>query len=157
MEAKLVSTASVAKTVEHLQVWANDPDLARSNLRTIFECLDEGESLIDWANEALENCGPSLPKDHAFLAEQLQSVSSDRAYWACKVLARSSTAAQEHQAAICAIAVQPSTPEAVRIQAMLALQKIDGLSLESRTAVERLVSDESSKIAALAKQIASAS
>ncbi len=108
MEASRMGSTNLSPKSEQLQLWANEPELARRNLRSILAAVDSDESLIDWATEALENCGSPDQNELEFLQSQLQSSSSDVIYWACKLIGRMGALANSCQPHLCQVAVSTS-------------------------------------------------
>lgn len=146
------STNLIPKS-EQLQLWANEPELARRNLRSILLAVDGDESLIDWATEALENCGSPDQNELEFLQNQLQSSSSDVIYWACKLIGRMGTLANACQPHLCQVAVSTSHSEAVKQQALLALGRIGTLKDESRSSLQPIAQSNSANLSSLASKL----
>jgi hypothetical protein len=148
-----VTRTNVAATQEELQAWANDAAAATAHLPAIFQALTVADARVEWATEALENCGP--PPDTAldFLQSCLASPTADVAYWACKLLGRAGPAAGRTQPALVQVLRDTSGPEAARYQALVALGRIGPLPAESRQAIEACTRDSSARIANQAKQL----
>ncbi len=138
---------------EQLQLWANEPELARRNLRSILLAVDSDESLIDWATEALENCGSPDQNDLEFLQNQLQSSSSDVIYWACKLIGRMGVLANTSQPHLCQIVVSTAHSEPVKQQALLALGRIGTLKDESRRSLQQIAECNSANLSSLASKL----
>jgi hypothetical protein len=147
-----VSTQVISLTTDVLRSWSNDPEAARSNLRSIFASLHANESISEWANEALENCGEPLDSDLAFLAQIVREQDVDAANWACKLLGRGGTRANSLQDALIAVVESESAPLALRQQAALALASIGTLTAASREALQRTSRSNDARLARLSTQ-----
>jgi HEAT repeats len=146
------STGIIPKS-DQLQQWANEPELARKNLRSILVAVESDGSLIDWATEALENCGSPTPDELGFLQQQLQSPSTDVVYWACKLIARLGLLANGCQPALCRVFSESNNPDAVKKQAVIALGRIGTLAPESRNALQMVATSSSENLSSLANKI----
>ncbi|MBU6173158.1 MAG: hypothetical protein KGQ60_05105 [Planctomycetes bacterium] len=71
-----------------LEQYANDPELARSNIACLFESLVADESRQNYAVEALENCGAPEISQIPVLLHALSSGESLAVYWASTLLGR---------------------------------------------------------------------
>jgi len=71
-----------------LEKYANDPELARSNIASLFEALAADESRQNYAVESLENCGPPEISQIPVLLKALSGGDSLAVYWASTLLGR---------------------------------------------------------------------
>jgi HEAT repeats len=152
MEASRMGATHLIPKSEQLQLWANDPDLARKNLRSILSAVESDESLIDWATEALENCGSPAHDELEFLQNQLQSSSNDVIYWACKLIGRMGPFANPCQPALCQVATSESS-DAVKQQALIALGRVGTLKDESRISLQQIAKSQSANLSSLASKL----
>ncbi len=148
-----MTRTNVAATQEELQAWANDAAAATAHLPAIFQALTVADDRVEWATEALENCGPPSATELDFLQSCLASPTADVAYWACKLLGRAGAAAERTQPALVQLLGNASGPEAARYQALVALGRLGPLQAASRQAVEACTRDSSARIATQAKQL----
>ncbi len=142
-----MSIQVIALTAEALHAWSNDPDAARSNLRTIFAGLKAGESMSEWVNEALENCGIPLESDLGFLAQSTQDHEGDIAYWACKLIGRIGVKANAIQESLATVLHSETYCLASRQQAALALASIGTLTAMSREALQSAACSSDARLA----------
>jgi hypothetical protein len=153
MESSVVDTSSNVPSLDQLQQWANTPDLARDNLRSILSAVEQREPLIDWANEALENCGSPEVSELEFLNRQLASSCEDVVYWSCKLIARMGALANGCQESLCRVLANDKHPDAVKQQALLALGKVGELKPSCVAAIRVCSEVAKPQLATLAKQI----
>jgi hypothetical protein len=133
-----MTSSVLTPNVEQLQAWANDPSAAKANLPSIFSAVANQESLIDWANEALENCGQPEPMQLDFLLEQLKSPSDDVLYWTCKLIGRVGPAANRCQMQLEHVLRQDKLAGTVKKQAILALGRLGPIQPQVRATLEGL-------------------
>ncbi len=148
-----MDTTSVVPSLDQLQIWANDPDSARSNLRSLLTAVERDEALLDWATEALENCGSPDAKELAFLNQQLASPSEDVVYWSCKLIARMGASANGCQESLCRMLGNDKHSDAVKQQVLNALGKIGELKPSCVAAIRVCSQVAEPKLAGLAQQI----
>lgn len=151
-EASLVNTQDVALTADLLQAWSNDPESARSNLRTIFSGLKADESMSEWAAEALENCGPPLESDLDFLIHLTQDQEDDVGCWACKLIGRLGAKANTFQESLAVVVASEKNGLALRQQAALTLASIGTLTAASREALLAAARSHDPRLARIAIQ-----
>jgi hypothetical protein len=147
-----VSTQVISLTSDVLRAWSNDPDAAKSNLRSILAALKADESISEWANEALENCGEPLDSDLDFLAQAARDQDSSTAFWACTLLGRSGARANALQGSLIAVLESKTAQLALRQQAALALASIGPLTAASREALQSTRCSEDARLARLSTQ-----
>jgi hypothetical protein len=147
-----VSTQAISLTTEVLRAWSNDPDAARSNLRSILGALKADDTVSEWAHEALENSGAPLESDLDFLAQIARDQDSDTAYWACKLLHRMGSRANAQQESLVAVLESETAQLAVRQQAALALSSIGPLTESSRNALKNTSRSNDARLARLSTQ-----
>jgi HEAT repeat protein len=125
--------------VSQLQVWANDPEQAIVNIKTLLNSIgSEDQSTVDWATEALENCGEPRSEDAAWIASQLSSDTADVAYWAATLLGRLGEGISGFQKTLVAVAIDSKRTANVRQRAIWALGRIPNLNNETVTALQSL-------------------
>jgi hypothetical protein len=74
---------------KQLAEYAQHPELALQNLAELLSLLEsDDESSMNFANEALENCGPPECKDIDFLLKKVTSEHALVVYWASTLLGR---------------------------------------------------------------------
>ena len=148
-----MSTTSIIPKAVQLQQWANAPELARKNLRSILAAVESDEALIDWATEALENCGSPAQDEVGLLQQQLQSPSPDVIYWACKLIARMGPLANGCQRSLCHVFSTSENSNAVKQQALIAMSRIGTLESESRNALQIVATSNSASLSSLASKV----
>lgn len=153
MEASRMGSTGIIPKADQLQQWANEPELARKNLRSILAAVESDESLIDWATEALENCGSPAQNELGFLQQQLQSASPDVIYWACKLIARLGPFANDCQPALCGVFSASENSDTVKQQALIALGRIGKLESESLNAIKIVAQCSSLNLSSLASKL----
>lgn len=141
-------------SIDDLQSWANDQDLARSQLKAIFAALEsEQEEPMNWATEALENMGPPLMTDIAWLGTVASSKSPDAVYWAVTLLGRSDDPIDSVQDSIAgAVLASQSTP-VIRRRAISALAKVQTRSKATESAIQSALKSDDSQLAGTAREI----
>ena len=144
-------------TVEEsqLQLWANDTEQAIANIKTLVTSIGTADqSTVDWATEALENCGPPRKDDAEWLAKQLFSDTADVSYWAATLLGRLGDDVTECQATLAKLASDSERTANVRQRAVWALGRISNLSNESKIALQSLRDNTSlGPVAAMAEMV----
>ncbi len=141
--------------VSQLQLWANDSEQAIANIKTLLTSIvSEDQSTVDWATEALENCGPPRKDDAEWLAKQLFSDTADVSYWAATLLGRMGEDVSEYQTSLVKLALDSKRTANVRQRAVWALGRISNLSNETKIALQSLRKNKSlEQIAAMAEMV----
>lgn len=108
---------------------------------------------MDWAGEALENCGSPATSELAFLNQQLASPCEDVVYWSCKLIARMGAAANGCQESLCRMLANDKHPDAVKQQVLNALGRIGELKPDCIAAIRVCSQVAKPQLAALAQQL----
>ncbi len=138
------------KLIERL---AHEPDLAKTNLRTIFTCFDQGdESLLNWVTEALENCGAPMDEDVEWLSDELNSKNSDVAYWASTLLGRAGKAASASLKRLASLVASDQSDANVRARAAWAIGRIGIETPESKASLELAAHSDSPRLVGIAQE-----
>lgn len=148
-----LSNASMP-SIDDLQSWANDQELARSQLKAIFTALEsQQEETMNWATEALENMGRPLVTDTAWLGSVASSQSADAAYWAVTLLGRSDDSIDSVQDSIANVFLDSQSTPACRRRAIAALAKVHTRSKATESAIQSALKSDDSQLAGAAKEI----
>lgn len=147
-----MSTQAIPLTTDALKAWSNNPDAVRNNLRTVFAGLKADESTMEWATEALENCGAPLESDLDFLGQATQECESDVDYWACKLIGRLGDKANALQNALTSVVSSASKSLTSRQQAALALASIGTLTPSSRESLQNATRSDDARLARISTQ-----
>jgi hypothetical protein len=148
-----LSNASLP-SIDDLQSWANDQELARSQLRAIVAALQsEQEEPMNWATEALENMGPPLKTDIAWLGTVASSGSADAVYWAVTLLGRSDDSIDAVQDSIANAVLNLQATPACRRRAISALAKVSTRSKATDSAIQSALKSDDSQLAGAAREI----
>lgn len=122
-------------SLEQLRELANEPEAARAQLEALLMSLKCSDEHIQWACEALENCGQPHTTSLALLMQLVDHSNVLIATWACKLLARLGSDAQAAQSQL-ACAVSTRREEVLREEAARALGQLAELSAASRAALQ---------------------
>lgn len=133
-------TTQHASNSDLFQQLANDPVQAIARLKDLIPAVaSSDESTMQWATEALENCGPPEEAQLPWLASQLQDPSEDVAYWACTLIGRAGLLANSLQ---CQLAeTLKNRTGASRLKAASALGKIGKLNESSIVELRKAASE----------------
>ncbi len=141
-------------SIDDLQLWANDQELARPQLKAIFASLESGqEESVNWATEALENMGPPLATDMNWLGSITSSPSMDTVYWAITLLGRSDESLDSVQDAVANAIVNSRSTVAIRRRAMSALAKVRVKSEATELAIQSALKSDDSQLVSAAREI----
>jgi flavin-binding protein dodecin len=141
-------------SIDDLQLWANDQELARSQLKAIFAALESGqEEFVNWATEALENMGPPLATDMNWLGSIASSQSADAVYWAITLLGRSEESIDSVQDALAKAIVNSQSTVAIRRRAISALAKVHIKSKATELAIQSALKSDDSQLVSAAREI----
>ena len=141
-------------SIDDLQSWANDEDLACTNLTEIFAAIQsEQEELVNWATEALENMGPPLKSDIVWLGEIASNDSPDVIYWAVTLLGRSEDSIDSVQDALTRVFVAAKSTPTNRRRAILALAKVLTRNSNTELAIQSALNSDDSQLVSVAKEI----
>ncbi len=139
--------------VAMIEKCAQDPDLALSHLRSLFETLvSEDETLREWTSEAFENCGPPSDDDFDWIVDMLRSREGDQSFWAATFLGRLEERARKATSKLIETILNVNQGEATRQRAAWALHRIGGLSEADKDHLKLAMTREES--AAVRKMIA---
>ncbi len=153
MAGQNFSNASLP-SIDDLQSWANDQELARSQLKAIFAALEsEQEEPMNWATEALENMGPPPKKDIAWLGTVASSQAADAAYWAVTLLGRSDDPIDSVQDSIANAVLDSQSTPAIRRRAISALAKVRTRSKATESAIQSALKSDDSQLVGAAREI----
>lgn len=146
-----MATTSSSIDPHTLQQWANDPAAATAHVTELLECLRGEGSSIDWATEALENCGPPSTAHLAALQVSAGDAHPDVSSWACRLIGRMGADASPAEATLVSVLTQHASAE-TRRQSALALSKLDKLSAESLSALQQAAHSTDARLARAAQQ-----
>ena len=130
----MTSIAAEGLKVDQLQRVANDPAETLRQIRSVLSSLVGSEEEAQWANEALENCGPPTADFVPTIADFLKHPAELVASWACKLLARVGYAASTAEPDLVAV-LNCRHEELVREEAARALGELENLSEAARNAL----------------------
>ncbi|MEQ1829734.1 MAG: hypothetical protein ABL921_27475 [Pirellula sp.] len=119
--------------------YAKHPELALQNLSELMDQLEsQDETIQNYANEALENCGKPRLEDIPELAQQLNSKRSASIYWSSTLIGRMGAAAVELtdfetiQNGLCQIVGDETLELSARERAAWAITEIGRLNESNR-------------------------
>jgi len=141
-------------SIDDLQSWANDEDLACTNLTEIFAAIQsEQEELVNWATEALENMGPPLKSDIVWLGTIASSDCANVGYWAITLLGRSEDSIDTVQDALTRVFMASESTPTIRRRAILALGKVHTRNSATELAIQSALNSDDSQLVSMAKEI----
>jgi len=144
----------VVPSIDALQSWANDQDLARTHLKELFATIQsEQEEPVNWATEAFENMGPPLKSDIVWLGEIASNDSPDVVYWAVTLLGRSEDSVDSVQGALTRVFMAAESTPANRRRAILALAKVHTRNSSTEFAIQSAMNSNDSQLVSVAKEI----
>ncbi len=140
--------------VEWVQRLANQPELAKRELRKLVELLStDQESIREWVTEALENCGEPGDGDLAWLSQQITQGSSDTAYWCCTLLGRAGYRANTYQESIIRVLSSTKLESHAKARAIWAIGRIGSLQEAVRQSLTQFAkTTDSPRLSDLAHQ-----
>ncbi len=140
--------------VEWVQRLANQPELAKRELRRLVDLLStDQESIREWVTEALENCGEPADEDLTWLAQQISQGSSDTAYWCCTLLGRAGQRANSLQESIIRVLSSSTLESHAKARAIWAIGRTGPLQEAVRNALSQFAkTTDSPRLSDLAHQ-----
>lgn len=128
-------------SIDQLRDLANDPEQTLAQLASVLSSLTgDNEERVQWACEALENCGVPEPAQVAGLVCFLKHADSVVVSWACKLLARMEDESAPAQPALVEL-LRSHDDQLVREEAARALGVQAELSAAARGVLEQAAMD----------------
>ncbi len=137
----MASATATALSIEQLRELANDPAATLAKLCSVLSSLaGDDEERVQWACEALENCGVPDVEQLNELLPLLRHEDSLVASWSCKLLARMEQASMPAQPVLVEL-LRCHGDQLVREEAARALGVHAELSSAARSALEQAATD----------------
>lgn len=137
-------------SIDQLRQLANDPQATLAQLPAVLISLScQDEERIQWASEALENCGVPSTLQVNELISMLKHNDALVASWTCKLLARMEQFASAAQPQLVELLISHSD-QLVREEAARALGVQAELSSAARSALEQAATDGGPRLKRLA-------
>ena len=146
-----MSPATVTElSLDQLRQLANDPESTMAQLTSVLLSLSgQDEERVQWACEALENCGVPSAQQVGQLVPLLKHSDALVVSWTCKLLTRIGHAAQPAQSSLVELLSGHCDP-LVREEAARALGAMAELTSAARSALEQAATDGGPRLKRLA-------